>query len=121
VPPQERTPEAAEQAQAAQAPKDAAAAPSALPDAAERATEAPSEPAQAPNALEEIRRELTTIRHSLLYEKSSVWNVLGAVCQCFAVAAVLAAVARWERDPHTLLTLGVFLQLMTLTFYFHGR
>jgi len=107
--------------------------------AAEPAEEAPVEPAPdetetvevtpppAPDVhemlelLENIRREVSLIRRSILFEKSSVWNVLGAVVQCFAIAAFVVACARWSQDPVPLLLVAVLLQVMTLTFYFHGK
>ena len=71
--------------------------------------------------LDNIRREASSIRRSILFEKSSIWNVLGAVVQCFAVGAFVVACARWSQDPAPLLLVAVLLQVMTLTFYFHGK
>ena len=80
-----------------------------------------AEQADAIDLLERIRREVTQVRQALLYEKTSLWNVLGAVTQCFALAALVAALVRWGRDPQPLLTLAVLLQVMALTFFFQGK
>jgi hypothetical protein len=73
------------------------------------------------DVLEEIRREVSQLRRSLTFEETSVWNVVGAVTQCFALAALAAAAVQWGRRPEPMLLLAVFLQVATLTLFFHGR
>jgi len=94
------------------------------------ADEAPDEPELKPETeaqkdaldlLDDIRRETEAIRRTVLFDKTSTWNVLGAVTQCFALGALVMACVRWGSGPEPMLLVAILLQLMTLTFFFHGK
>ena len=71
--------------------------------------------------LKDILRELRDIRQSTTFEKSSIWNVLAVVMQCFAVGVLFVAGMRWATSGQIFLNLAIVLQLMALTFFFKGR
>ncbi len=68
--------------------------------------------------LEHILKELKSINRAVTFEEASIWNILGAMVQCFALAALTFAYLKgghWTAD--TMLLLAVLLQLMALTFF----
>jgi hypothetical protein len=71
--------------------------------------------------LEEIRREVSEIRQSIVFDKVSLWNTLGAIAQALAVGALVAAVAHWTGGPTDLLLVGVLLQTMALACFVRGK
>lgn len=77
-----------------------------------------SDPAR---TLAEIRRELSRVRQAMMFERPSLWNILGGVTQCFAFAALVVAAFRWAGNPQPALLLAILLQTMALTFFFNGR
>lgn len=87
--------------------------------ASEKKEEAvPDDPAQ---LLKEIRNELKPITQAVLYEKASVWNLLGAIGQIFALALLLVAVIEWSVVSRTVLLAAILVQLMTLTCFLRGK
>ena len=68
--------------------------------------------------LESIHKEVKNINRALTFEEASIWNILGAVVQCFVFAALVFAYLRegWGR-PETMLMLAILFQLMALTFF----
>lgn len=70
--------------------------------------------------LDTILQEVHTISQFLLFERSSIWNVLGGVVQVF-VFGVLAAAALWRGHTQELLLIALLLQVMVLTFFVKGR
>lgn len=71
--------------------------------------------------LRSILEELRSVGRAVLYERTSVWNTLGAVAQIFALAVMLFVFARWKGEPDELLLLATFLQLAALTFFVKGK
>ena len=67
-----------------------------------------------------LTEQLAFIR-ALTFEKHSLWNVLGAVAQCFALASFATACVRWSAGPLPMLMVAVLLQIMALTFFFQGK
>ena len=127
-PKQEREPDPSEDRVAEESPADEAAEdPSPAPPAVAEHVEdpQPEPPAEAPpspfRTLEDIRQELSQVRQALQFEKPSVWNVVGGIVQCFALAALVFAGASWGGDPKPALLLAILLQLMALTFFFNAR
>jgi hypothetical protein len=96
------------------APPEKAAAPPAAPAP-------PAGPALPPGALEKISAQLEQIQRTLLFEKSSAWNVLGALTQCLAVGMLLLAVVNWHDQPMNLLLIALLFQSMALTFFVKAK
>ena len=73
--------------------------------------------------LTEILNEVRSINRVATFEKASVWNVFATVVQCFALGSiVLAYVAQLSgTGQQALLLLGIFFQLMALTFFTLGK
>lgn len=71
--------------------------------------------------LQHILNEVKPIRRAIMYEKSSVWNVLGGIAQVFALGTVLIILVRWNEQADSLLLLACFLQLLTITFFLKGK
>jgi len=71
--------------------------------------------------LREVRSELKSISRAILYEKASIWNLLGGIGQIFALALLLAAVIMWSAASTTLLLAAILVQLMTLTCFLRGK
>ena len=67
--------------------------------------------------LEEIGRQVEDIRRTLLFEKSSAWNLIAVLAQALAVAMLLVAIFRWLDDPVSLLLVALIFQVMALTFF----
>lgn len=87
--------------------------------ASEKTEEAvPDDPVQ---LLKEIRNELKPITQAVLYERASVWNLLGAIGQIFALALLLVAVIEWSVASTTVLLAAILVQLMTLTCFLRGK
>lgn len=68
-----------------------------------------------------IQDHLERIHRVLIFEKSSPWNVLGAVSQCLAIGILLTAAFRWLQSPQDLLIVALIFQVMALTFFFKGK
>ena len=69
-------------------------------------------------ALESLLKEVKSISRTLTFEEASIWNILGAVVQCFVIAALMFAYLKGGRwDTETMLLLAVLFQLMALTFF----
>ena len=71
--------------------------------------------------LKRILDEVKPINRSIMYERASVWNVLGGVTQIFAFAALLFCFTQWEKAPEPWLLLALVLQAATLTFFVKGK
>ena len=68
--------------------------------------------------LEGILKEVRGVNRSLTFEEGSIWNVLGAVVQCFVFAFLAFAYLRGgSRGTETMLQLATLFQLMALTFF----
>ena len=67
--------------------------------------------------LEEIGRQVEDIRRTLIFEKSSAWNLVAALAQALAVGMLLVAMFRWLDDPVSLLLVALIFQVMALTFF----
>ena len=87
----------------------------------------PGAPAPAPaderqiSHLSTIQEQLERIQRTVMFEKSSPWNVLAAVTQCLAVGVLAAAAFRWLDDPVSLLLVALVFQVMALTFFIKGK
>jgi len=68
-----------------------------------------------------IRQKLDLIHRAVMFEKSSTWNVVGAVAQCLAAGMLLAAAFRWLEDPLNLLLVALMFQVMALTFFVKAK
>lgn len=68
-----------------------------------------------------IQDHLERIHRALIFEKSSPWNVLGAVSQCLAISILLTAAFRWLQSPQDLLIVALIFQVMALTFFLKGK
>ncbi len=68
--------------------------------------------------LEHILKEIKSINRTVTFEEASIWMILGAVVQCFAVAALIFAYLKggqWTAE--TMLLLAILFQLMAFTFF----
>jgi hypothetical protein len=84
----------------------------------ERQEELPEDPVQ---LLKEIRNDLKPISRAVLYEKASVWNLIGGVGQIFALALLVLAVIEWSEASGDILLAAILVQLMTLTCFLRGK
>lgn len=71
--------------------------------------------------LADIRRKLDVIHRSIMFEKTSYWNVIAAVAQVVAVGALVMAALRWLEGPQDLLLVALIFQLLALTFFVKGK
>ena len=81
----------------------------------------PSPPAFSSSGIEKLLAQLDQIQRILLFEKSSVWNVIGAVTQCLAAGMLLLAILNWHDQPMNLLLIALLFQMMTLTFFVKAK
>jgi hypothetical protein len=81
----------------------------------------PSQPMFSSAGIEKLLAQLDQIQRILLFEKSSAWNVVGAVTQCLAVGMLLLAVLNWHDQPMNLLLTALLFQVMTLTFFVKAK
>jgi hypothetical protein len=72
-------------------------------------------------ALDGIREHLEAIHRTLIFEKSSPWNVFATVAQCLAVGMLILSAVNWAGDPTRLLLVALVFQVMALTFYVRGK
>ena len=78
----------------------------------------PEPPAQ---LLDGIRQHLEAIHRTLVFEKSSPWNVLATVAQCLAVGMLILGAINWADNPMHLLLVALIFQVMALTFFVRGK
>ena len=99
------------------APADAPAPPD------EKSPAAPQPGASEPSVqlLNGIREHLEGIHRTLVFEKSSAWNVFATVAQCLAVGMLILAAVNWADNPMQLLLVALIFQVMALTFYVRGK
>jgi len=72
--------------------------------------------------LESILKEVKSINRALAFEEASIWNILGAVVQCFVFGALVFAYTReTEAGQQSMLLLAILFQLMALTFFTQKR
>ena len=71
--------------------------------------------------LKEIGRQIEDIRRTMLFEKSSAWNLTAVLAQSLAVAIFLIAIFRWLDNPANLLLAAIFFQIMAMTFFVKAR
>ena len=71
--------------------------------------------------LSSIREQLEHIHRVILFEKSSIWNVIAAVAQCLAVMLLIAAALSWFEKPMELLIVALTFQVMALTFFVKAK
>ena len=94
----------------------------------------PPTPADAPSAgpqssgrepaaqlLDGIREHLEAIHRTLVFEKSSPWNVFATVAQCLAVGMLILGAINWADNPMHLLLVALIFQVMALTFFVRGK
>ena len=68
--------------------------------------------------LESILKEVKSINRALAFEEASIWNILGAVVQCFVFGALVFAYLRGAGGgQESMLLLAILFQLMALTFF----
>jgi hypothetical protein len=102
---------------AAPAPPELAPEPPSIPHSALRTPQS-EEPAQ---LLDGIREHLEAIHRTLVFEKSSPWNVFATVAQCLAIGMLIPAAVNWAGDPTRLLLVALIFQVMALTFFVRGK
>ena len=78
----------------------------------------PEPPAQ---LLDGIRQHLEAIHRTLVFEKSSPWNVLATIAQCLAVGMLILGAVNWADNPMHLLLVALIFQVMALTFFVRGK
>jgi hypothetical protein len=71
--------------------------------------------------LDGIRQHLEAIHRTLVFEKSSPWNVLATVAQCLAIGMLILAAVNWADNPMQLLLVALVFQVMALTFFVRGK
>jgi len=74
--------------------------------------------------LEGIREMVESIHRTLLFEKTSSWNVAGAVAQCLTVGMLLIAAVQWLEEGGAVfpaLLVAIVFQLMALTFFVKAK
>ena len=99
-------------------PEEAPAAPAPAP-----APPAPASPADE-KQFAGIREMLESIHRTLLFEKASAWNIVGAVAQVLTIGMLLIAALQWldgEGAVFNALLVAVVFQLMALTFFVKAR
>ena len=94
-------------------PAPAAGAPPAGPQSG-----GPEPPAQ---LLDGIRDRLEAIHRTLVFEKSSPWNVVATIAQCLAVGMLILGAVNWADNPMYLLLVALIFQVMALTFFVQGK
>jgi len=86
---------------------------------------APKSPRPIPDEHEKhftsLENHLERIHRALIFEKSSPWNVVGAVAQCLAVGVLITAAFRWLQSPENLLLVALIFQVMALTCFLKGK
>ncbi len=70
-------------------------------------------------ANDEILRELQSISRTLGFRQFSMWHVIGAIAQAFAVGSIVFGY--WFGAPSMGLQWAIFFQLLTLTLFVLGR
>jgi hypothetical protein len=108
---------------AAEAPAPVAPDPPAAPAGPPASPAYPQSGASEPpaHALDDIRQHLEGIHRTLVFEKSSAWNVFATVAQCLAVGMLILAAINWADSPMHLLLVALIFQVMALTFYVRGK
>ena len=108
------------------------------PEPAAPASETPSKPVAAPPArdpppavsqktekhLEGIREMVESIHRTLLFEKTSSWNIVASVAQCLTVGMLLIAAVQWLDEggaAFPALLVAIVFQLMALTFFVKAK
>jgi hypothetical protein len=86
----------------------------------------PSEPQSAGSGppaqpLEDIREHVEAIHRTLVFEKSSPWNVMATIAQCLAIGMLILAAVNWADNPMHLLLVALIFQVMALTFFVRGK
>ena len=71
--------------------------------------------------LDGIREHVEAIHRTLVFEKSSPWNVLATIAQCLAVGMLILGAANWADNPTHLLLAALIFQVMALTFFVRGK
>ncbi len=71
--------------------------------------------------LDGIHERLEAIQRTLVFEKSSSWNVLATIAQCLAVGMLILGAVNWADNPMHLLLVALIFQVMALTFYVRGK
>lgn len=74
--------------------------------------------------LETLKEQVETIQRILLFEKTSVWNVIAGVAQCLAVGMLAMAGMQWlegGENSTNLLMITLVFQMMALTFFLKAK
>ncbi len=61
----------------------------------------PGGPEAPAEILDSMRQHLEAIHRTLVFEKSSLWNVLATVAQCLAVGMLILGAVNWADKPRT--------------------
>jgi hypothetical protein len=81
----------------------------------------PGGPEAPAEILDSMRQHLEAIHRTLVFEKSSLWNVLATVAQCLAVGMLILGAVNWADNPAHLLLVALIFQVMALTFFVRGK
>lgn len=84
------------------------------------AVNTPEPPGTSPE-LRRISEQLDQLLRAMLFEKSSIWNIMGAVAQCIAAGVFIIALLNWLDGPQLLLQTALLLQVAALTFFVKGK
>ena len=74
--------------------------------------------------LEEIREMMESIHRTLLFEKTSSWNIVGSVAQCLTIGMLLITALQWLEGGGAVLNallVAIVFQLMALTFFVKAK
>lgn len=97
------------------------AAPAQPPDSTPFGAPQPGGPEPPAQLLDGIRQQVEAIHRTLVFEKSSPWNVLATVAQCLAVGMLILGAVNWAGNPTHLLLVALVFQVMALTFFVRGK
>ena len=89
-------------------------------------SEAPADPqsvaSESPaQLLDGIRQHIEAIHRTLVFERSSAWNIFATVAQCLAVGLLILGAFTWAYNPTQLLLVALIFQVMALTFFVRGK
>ncbi|MGD1001804.1 MAG: hypothetical protein ABSA67_14010 [Candidatus Brocadiia bacterium] len=93
-------------------------APTAGTPAADPQSGGPEPPAE---LLDDIREHVEAIHRTLVFEKSSPWNVLATIAQCLAFGMLILGAINWADNPMHLLLVALIFQVMALTFFVRAK
>jgi hypothetical protein len=68
-----------------------------------------------------LREHLEHIHRSVLFEKSSHWNVLGTAAEALTIAFLVIAGINWTTSPDKFILAAIVFQIMALAFFVRGK